>query len=74
MKITFPKFFLAIYWCCDFVLYRFNTGDDGKPVTVMNATLSYDGEAMTAVAAANFMSTLQSLLEAPQNLLLGQKL
>lgn len=66
MYSTFCAIFLA--------LRLFNTGDEGKPVTMMNATLSYDGEAMTPVAAANFMSTLQSLLEAPQNLLLGRKL
>ena len=60
------KIFLFLHW-----LY---VGEDGKPVTMMNATLSYDSEAMSPVAAANFMSLLQSFLEAPQNLLLGQQL
>ena len=45
-------------------------GNDGKPMTVMSATLSYDEEAVSSVDAAKFMSALQSLLESPQSLLL----
>jgi|ERR1712136_160073 len=49
---------------------RLAVGNDGKPMTVMSATLSYDEEAVSSVDAAKFMSTLQSLLESPQSLLL----
>ncbi|EFX90186.1 hypothetical protein DAPPUDRAFT_299977 [Daphnia pulex] len=52
---------------------RLELGDDGKPMTVMSATLSYDEEAISPVAAATFMSTLRSLLESPQSLLLGHR-
>ncbi|KAI9555862.1 hypothetical protein GHT06_018379 [Daphnia sinensis] len=52
---------------------RLELGDDGKPTTVMSATLSYDGEAISPLAAATFMSTLQGLLESPQSLLLGHR-
>ncbi|KAK4025102.1 hypothetical protein OUZ56_010605 [Daphnia magna] len=52
---------------------RLELGDDGKPAMVMSATLSYDGEAISPVAAATFMSTLQRLLESPQSLLLGHR-
>lgn len=47
-------------------------GDDGKPVTMMNATLSYDQSAISSVAAATFMATLQNLLESPENIILGK--
>lgn len=47
-------------------------GDDGKPVTLMTATLSHDAEAVSPMAAANFMLTLQDLLKDPQNLLLAR--
>ena len=40
----------------------------------MNATLSYDEGAVSSVAAAQFMSTLQNLLESPQSLLLGRSI
>lgn len=49
---------------------RLAVGNDGKPMTVMSATLSYDEEAVSSVDAAKFMSALQSLLESPQSLLL----
>lgn len=42
-------------------------------MTVMSATLSYDEEAISPVAAAVFMSTVRSLLESPQSLLLGHR-
>nr|CAG4634897.1 EOG090X08YX [Alona affinis] len=50
----------------------FQIGEDGKPTMLMTATLSYDGGAISAVAAATFMTTLRNLLESPQNLILGQ--
>jgi len=53
---------------------RLVVGNDGKPVTVMSATLSYDEEAVSSVDAAKFMSTLQSLLESPKSLLLGRSI
>ncbi len=46
-------------------------GEDGKPVTMMSVTLSFDEEAIPSVSAATFMSTLRSLLETPQSMLLG---
>ena len=51
---------------------KINSGQDGKPVTMMNATLSYDEEAISPTAAATFMSTLRNLLESPQSMLLGR--
>ena len=39
----------------------------------MSTTLSYDGDAISAVAAATFMTTLRNLLESPQSLILGQR-
>lgn len=53
---------------------RLKLGENGRPVTVMNATLSYDEGAVSSVAAAQFMSTLQNLLESPQSLLLGRSI
>lgn len=52
------------------MIHLSGAGNDGKPMTVMSATLSYDEEAVSSVDAAKFMSTLQSLLESPQSLLL----
>lgn len=44
---------------------------NGKTVTKMTSTLSYDARAISESAAADFLETLQILLHNPANLLLG---
>ncbi|KAL4098373.1 hypothetical protein QTP88_022998 [Uroleucon formosanum] len=43
---------------------------NGKPQTIMTATLSYDSRAVSESAASNFLETLQGLLQTPASLLL----
>ncbi|CAI6344457.1 unnamed protein product [Macrosiphum euphorbiae] len=43
---------------------------NGKPQTIMTATLSYDSRAISESAASNFLETLQGLLQTPASLLL----
>lgn len=43
---------------------------NGKPQTVMTATLSYDSRAISESAASDFLETLQRLLQTPATLLL----
>lgn len=43
---------------------------NGKPQTIMTATLSYDARAISESAASDFLETLQGLLQAPASLLL----
>lgn len=45
--------------------------NQGKPETVMSATLSYDQSAVTPTSAAKFMNTFKSLMESPNALMLG---
>uniref|UniRef100_A0A2H8TUF6 Dihydrolipoamide acetyltransferase component of pyruvate dehydrogenase complex n=1 Tax=Melanaphis sacchari TaxID=742174 RepID=A0A2H8TUF6_9HEMI len=43
---------------------------NGKPQTIMTATLSYDSRAISESAASDFLETLQGLLQTPASLLL----
>ncbi|XP_060838820.1 uncharacterized protein LOC132920439 [Rhopalosiphum padi] len=45
-------------------------GLNGKPQTIMTATLSYDSRAISESAASDFLETLQGLLQMPASLLL----
>lgn len=49
---------------------RFVSALNGKPQTIMTATLSYDSRAISESAASDFLETVQGLLQTPASLLL----
>lgn len=66
--------------CNDAHLSKFNvnneiifafTDKDGKPVTLMTVTLSYDRRAIDEFDAANFLDVVREMLEEPALMLLG---
>ncbi|XP_050521722.1 dihydrolipoyllysine-residue acetyltransferase component of pyruvate dehydrogenase complex-like [Daktulosphaira vitifoliae] len=46
---------------------------NGKPQSIMTATLSYDSRAISESAASDFLETLQDLLQTPASLLLTKQ-